>query len=197
MKSNETTNELLTRITRTTRVIRESFDEYDAKILYPHNDINGGISNAAFRRFLRQYDAMWVNFFKMNLFKAALTPELRSVVAQQEQETITIKRMYQVATTAQRSSRAKVQPWSMKSERKSQRPKAKPTMLQLSIDEGPDPELTKPADKAEEITTPDEEDTKQDQAEAPAIPETTITETANTAIFAKSRATDKKNAGRG
>jgi hypothetical protein len=75
-KSNETTNELLTRITRTTRVIRESFDEYDAKIPYPHNVINGGISNAAFRRFLRQYDAMWINFFKMNLFKAALTPEL-------------------------------------------------------------------------------------------------------------------------
>ncbi len=87
----------------------------------------------------------------------------------------------------------------MKSERKSQRPRAKPTMLQLSIDEGPDPELTKPADKAEEITTPDEEDTKQDQAEVPATPEaeTTITVTANTAIFAKSRATDKKNAGRG
>ncbi|MFN9942096.1 MAG: hypothetical protein ACK56I_21750, partial [bacterium] len=57
MKPNETTNELLTRITRTTRVIRESFDEYDAKIPYPHNDVNGGISNAAFRRFLRQYDA--------------------------------------------------------------------------------------------------------------------------------------------
>jgi Ty3 transposon capsid-like protein len=45
MKPNETTNELLTRITRTTRVIRESFDEYDAKIPYLHNDVNGGISN--------------------------------------------------------------------------------------------------------------------------------------------------------
>jgi hypothetical protein len=101
MKPNETTNELLTRITRTTRVIRESFDDYDAKIPYPRNDVNGGISNHSFRRFLRQYDVMWINFFKMNLFKAALTPELRSVVAQQEEETITIKRMYQVATTAQ------------------------------------------------------------------------------------------------
>ncbi len=40
-------------------------------------------------------------FSIMNLFKAALTPELRSIVAQQEQETITIKKMYQVATTAQ------------------------------------------------------------------------------------------------
>ena len=72
-------------------------------------------------------------------------------------------------------------------------------MSQLSTDEGPDPELIKPADKAEETTTPDEEDTKQDQAEVPATPEaeTTITETANTAIFARSRATDRKNAGRG
>ena len=72
-------------------------------------------------------------------------------------------------------------------------------MSQLSTDEGPDPELVKPADKAEEITTPDEEDTKQDQAEVPATPEveTTTIETANTVIFAKSRAIDKRNAGRG
>jgi len=72
-------------------------------------------------------------------------------------------------------------------------------MSQPSIDEGHDPELIKLADKAEEITTPDEEDTKQDPAEVPATPEaeTTITETANTAIFAKSRATDRKSAGRG
>jgi hypothetical protein len=76
MKPKETTNELLTRITRTTRVIRESFDEYDAKIPYPHNNLNGGITNNTFRRFLRQYDVMWINFFKMNPFKAALTPEL-------------------------------------------------------------------------------------------------------------------------
>jgi len=107
MKPNETTNELLTRITRTTRVIRESFDDYEAKIPYPHNDRNDGISNHSFRRFLRQYNTMWVNFFKMNLFNAALTPELRSVVAQQEQETITIKKMYQVPTMAQRELKGK------------------------------------------------------------------------------------------
>ncbi len=72
-------------------------------------------------------------------------------------------------------------------------------MLPLSIDEEPDPELTKPADKAEEITTPDEEDISQDQAEEPATleAEATITGTANTAIFAKFRATDKKNATKG
>ncbi len=64
MKPNETTNELLTRITRTTQVIRESFDEYDAKIPYPHNDINGGISNNAFRTFLRQYNGCGSTFSK-------------------------------------------------------------------------------------------------------------------------------------
>ncbi len=72
-------------------------------------------------------------------------------------------------------------------------------MSPLSINEGPDPELIKPADKAEEITTPDEEDTNQDQAEEPATPEAeaTTTGTANTAIFAKFRATHRKNAAKG
>jgi hypothetical protein len=75
----------------------------------------------------------------------------------------------------------------------------RPTTSQLSTDEGPDPELVKPADKAKEITTLDEEDTNQDQAEVPATPEveTTTIETANTATFAKFRATGKRNVGRG
>ena len=77
--------------------------------------------------------------------------------------------------------------------------KRKMTTSQLSTNEGPDPEITRPVDKTEEITAPDKEDINQDQAEEPATPEaeTTITETANTAIFAKSRATDRKNVGRG
>jgi hypothetical protein len=40
MKPNETTNELLIRITRTTRVIKESYAEYGGKIPNPHNDRN-------------------------------------------------------------------------------------------------------------------------------------------------------------
>ncbi len=47
------------------------------------------------------------NYFKMNLFKAALTQELRAVVAQQELETMTIKKMYRVTTTAQREGKGK------------------------------------------------------------------------------------------
>ena len=70
---------------------------------------------------------------------------------------------------------------------------------QLSTEEGPDPGRIKPAEQAEGITTLDEEDTNQDQAEVPATPEaeTTITEMANTAISANFRATDRKNAGKG
>jgi hypothetical protein len=41
---------------------------------------------------------MMFNFFKMNLFKAALTPELR---AQQDPEAMMVNKMYMVATTAQ------------------------------------------------------------------------------------------------
>jgi hypothetical protein len=107
MKPSETTNELLMRITCTTRVIKESFVEYGAITPDPLNDQNDGISNAAFHNFKKQYTAMMFNFFKMNLFKAALTPELRSVIAQQDQDTMTIKKMYQVATTAQREGKGK------------------------------------------------------------------------------------------
>ncbi len=85
-KPNKTTNELLTRITRTVRVIKESFENYGAITPDPHNDINHGISNQTFRSLKCQYTAMMFNFFKMNLFKATLTPELRAVRAQQDPE---------------------------------------------------------------------------------------------------------------
>jgi hypothetical protein len=54
-------------------------------------------------------------------------------------------------------------------------------------------------DRAEEITTPDEEDINLDQTKEPATPEAeaTITGMANTAIFARFRATDRKNAAKG
>jgi Ty3 transposon capsid-like protein len=54
MKPNETTNELITRITWTVRVIKESFLEYGAITPDPHNDINHRISNQTFRTFKRQ-----------------------------------------------------------------------------------------------------------------------------------------------
>ena len=87
----------------------------------------------------------------------------------------------------------------MRSEKKNPWQKARPTTWPLSIDEEPGQEQTKPAEPAEERTTPDEEDIKQDTAEVPATPEaeTTTTGMANIAISAKFRATDRKNAAKG
>ncbi len=107
MKPSETTNKPLMRITNTTRVKKESFAEYRAITPDLLNNQNDGISNALFHQFKKQYTAMMFNFFNMNLFKAALTPELWSSVAQQDQDTKTIKKMYLVGTTAQREGKGK------------------------------------------------------------------------------------------
>jgi len=40
MKPNETTNEVISRFTRTVQVIKESFEDYRGVIPYPHNDCN-------------------------------------------------------------------------------------------------------------------------------------------------------------
>jgi hypothetical protein len=107
MKPAETTNELIVRITRTVRVIKESFTEYGGLIQHPQDDRgHDAILRQAFKTFLRHHNTMMFNYSKMNLFNAALTPELRAVVAQQEPETTTIK-MYRVATTAQREGKGK------------------------------------------------------------------------------------------
>jgi hypothetical protein len=108
MKPTETRNEVISRITGTVRVIKESFEDYWGMSPYPQNDRNDGISNHSFRTFMRQHNSMMFNYFKKNLFKAALTPELQAAVAQQNPETMMIKKMYQVATMAQREGKSKV-----------------------------------------------------------------------------------------
>jgi hypothetical protein len=87
----------------------------------------------------------------------------------------------------------------MRSGKKNPWQKTRPTTWPLSIDEEQGPDQTKPADPAEELTTPEEEDIKQAMAEVPTTPEaeTTTIEMANTATFANFRATDRKNAGKG
>jgi hypothetical protein len=84
MKPTETTNERISRITRTVRVIKESFEDYEGVIPYLPNNCNDRISNHAFRTFMRRHNPMMFKFFRMNLFRAALTPELRSMVDQQD-----------------------------------------------------------------------------------------------------------------
>jgi hypothetical protein len=101
MKPGETMNKLISHITDTMVIIREIYADYGEKVLTPQIDINGGISSATFRKFITDHTANMMNFFKMNLFWAALTPELQGVIAQKDQEDMTIKKMYRIATTAQ------------------------------------------------------------------------------------------------
>jgi hypothetical protein len=73
------------------------------------------------------------------------------------------------------------------------------TMSQLSIDKelGPRPSSTNQGDNHVEITLPDEEDINLDQEpdeEEVQIKETTAIGMERSAIFAKSKVTDKKNA---
>jgi hypothetical protein len=66
MKPSEMMNELLTRITRTTRVIQESFAEYGGITPDPLKDRNHSFSNCSLCNFKKQYTTMMFNFFKMN-----------------------------------------------------------------------------------------------------------------------------------
>jgi hypothetical protein len=45
-----------------------------------------------------------MNFFKMNLFRAALHAEFRIVVTQQDQNELTLTQIYKIATTQRRES---------------------------------------------------------------------------------------------
>jgi hypothetical protein len=65
----KTTNELISRMTRTVRVIKESFENYGGVIPYLPNDCNDGISNHAFQTFMIWHNTMMFNFFKMNLLR--------------------------------------------------------------------------------------------------------------------------------
>jgi hypothetical protein len=83
-------------------IIMESYEDYGEKVPTPQNDIDGGISNPSFRMFLKAHNTNMMNYFKMNLFWAALMPDLRS---QQEQENMTIWKMYHIITMAQREGK--------------------------------------------------------------------------------------------
>jgi hypothetical protein len=107
MKPNEMTNEVISQITRTVKGFKESFYDFGGVIPYPQNYLNGSICNNTFRTFMRQHNTMMFNYFIMNLFKAALTSDLRAVVAKEDLETMMIKRMFRVATTAQREGKGK------------------------------------------------------------------------------------------
>ncbi len=111
MGPNETTGELLARITNTMVIIKESYAAYDNKVPEPPIDAHGLGQVGLLENTAIQWKNDTVNnmlqFFKMQLFRASLPGDLRKDVAQHDQTTIMLDDMYQVATDTQRESGSK------------------------------------------------------------------------------------------
>jgi len=109
MKPGESTGELLARITNTMVIIKDSYASYENKPLAPANfDVNNGFTMPVCRQWKDDAHNNAQQFLKMQLFRAALTPELRKVVAQRNPNTMTLDDMYQIATDTQREARPKI-----------------------------------------------------------------------------------------
>ncbi len=102
MKPGESTGELLARITNTMVIIKESYASYENKPPAPANfDVNNGFTMPVCRQWKDDVLNNTQQFLKMQLFRAALTPELRKVVAQRDPNNMTLDDMYQIATDTQ------------------------------------------------------------------------------------------------
>jgi hypothetical protein len=109
MKPGESTGELLARITNTMVIINNSSASYENKPPEPANfDVNNGFTMPVCRQWKDDVLNNTQQFLKMQLFRAALTPELRKVVAQRNPNTMTLDDMYQIATDTQRKAGPKI-----------------------------------------------------------------------------------------
>jgi hypothetical protein len=108
MGPNETTGELLARITITMVIIKESYAAYENKIPEPPTDAQGvrqvGLREATATQWKNNTLNNMLQFFKMQLFRASLPGDQRKAVAQHDQNTITLDDMYQVETDTHRES---------------------------------------------------------------------------------------------
>jgi hypothetical protein len=109
MKPGESTGELLARITNTMVIIKESYSSYENKPPAPANfDVNNGFTMPVCHQWRDDVLNNTQQFLKMQLFRAALTPELRKVVAQRNPNSLTLDDMYQIATDNQREAGPKI-----------------------------------------------------------------------------------------
>jgi hypothetical protein len=106
---NETTGELLARITNTMVIFKESYAAYEKKGKAPPQDRHRGVGylDATATKWKNDAVSNMLNLFKMQLFRATPPRDLQKAVAQHNQNTITLDNMYQVATDTQRESGAK------------------------------------------------------------------------------------------
>jgi len=108
MGPNETTGELLARITNLMMIIKESYAAYDNKIPEPPTNAHGlghvGLLETTATQWKNNTVNKMLQFFKMQLFRASLPGDLRKAMAQHDQAMIRLDDMYQVATDTQRES---------------------------------------------------------------------------------------------
>jgi acid phosphatase class B len=102
MKPGESTSELLPRITNTMVIINDSYASYENKPPAPADfDVNNGFTMPVCWQWKDDVLNNTQQFLKMQLFWAALMPELRKVVAQRNLNTMTLDDMYQIVTDTQ------------------------------------------------------------------------------------------------
>jgi hypothetical protein len=90
-------------------IIKDSYASYENKpAAQAHHDVNNGYTNAVCRQWRDEALNNAQQFLKMQLFRAALTPELRKIVAQRNPNTMTLDDMYQIATDTQRDAGPKI-----------------------------------------------------------------------------------------
>jgi hypothetical protein len=108
MGPNETTGELLARITNTMVIIKEIYAAYDNKApTNAHGLGHMGLLENTTTQWKNDMVNNMLQFIKMQLFRASLPGDLRKALAQHDQTTITLDNMSQVATDTQRESGAK------------------------------------------------------------------------------------------
>ncbi len=107
MKTTESTGELLARITNTMVIIKESYAAYVNKVEASQHDSYRGYLDAKATKWKNDSVNNAMQFLKMQLFWAALPGDIRKVVAQHDQNMITLDDMYQVATNTQSEAGSK------------------------------------------------------------------------------------------
>jgi len=103
MKPNESTGELLARITNTMVIIKDSYADYENKVAaLAHHDITGGYAADTATKWRNDSVNNAIQFFKMQLFWAALPGGIQNIMAQRNLNTLILDEMYRYTERGRR-----------------------------------------------------------------------------------------------
>jgi hypothetical protein len=91
MMPTEDTWDFINCITDTMVIIKDSYATYHSKVQNPHQYINGGWPAATGKHYKSDMVNNLINFFNMQLFRAAFPNNIRNVVTHKNPKTITLK----------------------------------------------------------------------------------------------------------